>query len=403
MRNTRKRNVSRKRINKTKKNISKRRIKTKRNITRKKVINTRKRNISRRRIKKKIIGGANTFVFGLFFVDPNQRLNILKEQIAGATQHALVQALQHGKKESSEAAAESKEALKSNSEEAEAEAKAEAAAEAEAEAEAKAKAKAEEIKEKYANALTQIEAGLLNIPAGIQHFKNLGFPPQTQFTRLFMLEKIDIKNEKLFVIEFKLDTAESIPTYVKEVSFKILGFHIEGDSVYIKISINDRPVYIILYMQFFNAGTGQVTQFIRIFMERIDKLQVNKPSMILESLVNVSLENIHVHGYKDIDGNWRDISDVIISEESIHLTPIFDEIIIQLANLIGAEISPQILTKANKEAKKEAKQLAKAAKKGAKLQAKAEKKEAKLQDTAAKKNLESLSDTPPSTPPSTPV
>ena len=35
-----------------------------------------------------------------------------------------------------------------------------------------------------------------------------------------MLEKIDINNEKLILIEFKLDTAESIPTYVKEVHFK---------------------------------------------------------------------------------------------------------------------------------------------------------------------------------------
>ena len=128
-----------------------------------------------------------------------------------------------------------------------------------------------------------------------------------------------------------------------------------------------------------------MTQFIRIFMQRTDKLQVNKPSMILESPVNVSLENIHVLGYKDIDGNWRDISDVIISEESIHLTPISDERIIQLANLIGAEISPQILTKANKGAKKEAKLQAKKAKEEAKLQAKAEKKKAKIQAKAAKK------------------
>ena len=88
MRNTRKRNVSRKRINKTKKNsskrrikmkrnISRRRIKTKRNITQKKINKTRnrnisrrriktKRNISRRRIKKKIIGGGFSFIPGLY-------------------------------------------------------------------------------------------------------------------------------------------------------------------------------------------------------------------------------------------------------------------------------------------------------------------------------------------------
>lgn len=84
MRNTRKRNVYRKRINKikknsskrrikTKRNISRRRIKTKRNITQKKINKTRNRNISRRRIKKKIIGGGFSFIPGLYL--PCDELN----------------------------------------------------------------------------------------------------------------------------------------------------------------------------------------------------------------------------------------------------------------------------------------------------------------------------------------
>ena len=92
-------------------------------------------------------------------------------------------------------------------------------AKAEAAAEAKAKAKARLLRENYANALTQIEAGLLNIPAGIQHFKNL-FPSNSIYPVIYAWRKIDINNDKLIFIEFKLDTAESIPTYVKIFHFK---------------------------------------------------------------------------------------------------------------------------------------------------------------------------------------